>query len=138
MNPSLNALTTKLNWQLNELHLHLQEAQNQAQAVMQQMQKIDEQIGHAKLNSLLINPDLEINRLNFVMQQQEKKEILAAQMKSHQDLEHKLEEKIQRLKTELKMLEKYMAREELIQKEQQNKAQDNAMDEWVIQKKELL
>lgn len=138
MNQPLNALLTKLNWQLNELNLNLHEAQNQSQAVTQKIHEVAEGMNQAGLTSLVINPDLEINRLNFLTQQQERKEALTNTLKNHQELENKLNDKIQRVKTELKMLEKYLAREESCQKAQQQKAHDNAMDEWVIQKKESL
>lgn len=136
MNKSLNALMTKLNWQLNELNLHLHEAQNQIKQLTQQIQAIDEHIDKARMNSLVINPELEISRLNFVTQQQEQKDDLFTALKNHQEVEKKLNDKIQRLKIELKMLEKYMEREAASQKEQQEKTQANAMDEWVIQKRE--
>lgn len=136
MNKSLNALMTKLNWQLNELNLHLHEAQNQIQQVTQHIQAIDEHIDKARMNSLVINPELEISRLNFVTQQQEEKDDLSTALKNHQDVEKKLNDKIQRLKTELKMLEKYVQRDALSQKEQEQKNQANAMDEWVIQNRE--
>lgn len=55
-------------------------------------------------------------------------------LKQHQDTEQNVEEKMQRIKTELKMLEKYLEREQAELKEQQKKAENNALDEWVIQR----
>jgi flagellar biosynthesis chaperone FliJ len=45
-----------------------------------------------------------------------------------------VQEKMQRIKTELKMLEKYLEREQTERQEQQKKAENNALDEWVIQR----
>lgn len=138
MNQPLNALMSKLNWQLNELNLHLHESQTQSQSLTAQIQAIDGLINQARPKSLVINPELEMNRLNFMTQEANKKDELSAELKNHQDVESKLKEKIQRVKTELKMLEKYLEREESSHHEQQKKAHDNALDEWVIQKRESL
>jgi predicted nucleic acid-binding Zn-ribbon protein len=134
MNQPLNALMRKLNWQLNELNLHLHESQTQSQSLTEQIQEIDDHINQARPKPLVINPDLEMSRLNFMTQEANKKDELSAELKNHQDVESKLKEKIQRVKTELKMLEKYLEREESSHNEQQKKAHDNALDEWVIQK----
>ncbi len=135
MNQPLNALMRKLNWQLNELNLHLHESQTQSQSLTEQIQAIDDHINQARPKPLVINPDLEMSRLNFMTQEANKKDELSAELKNHQDVESKLKEKIQRVKTELKMLEKYLEREESSHNEQQKKAHDNALDEWVIQKR---
>lgn len=138
MNQSLQALMTKLNWQLNELNLQMQEVQAQLQSVNQHIQEIDDKVSKASLNSLTINPELEINRLNFVTQLHEQKDQWLSESRSHLEAENKLKEKIQRVKTELKMLEKYLEKEKTSQQEQQKKSEDNAMDEWVIQKREAI
>lgn len=134
MNKSLFALMTKLNWQLNALNLQLHEVQDQLQRVRQEMAARDEQIQQAGVNSLTINPDFEINRLNFITQQQEQKEKLNMTLKQHQDTEQAVQEKMQRIKTELKMLEKYLEREQAELQEQQKKAENNVLDEWIIQR----
>lgn len=136
MSQPLQAMLVKLSWQLNELNLHLHEVQKKIQTVEQQIGEIDQHMNQTGLKSLLINPEFEINRLNFITQQQEKKIEMVAVLKDHHEVEAKLNDKILRVKTELKMLEKYLDREALSQKEQQKKAQDNAMDEWVIQRRE--
>lgn len=138
MNQSLNALMSKLNWQLNELNLHLHATQSQVHALSEQIQALDQLLNQTRPKSLLINPELEMSRLNFVTQEANKKEELCAERKNHQVEADKLKEKIQRVKTELKMLEKYLEREASSHHEQQKKAQDNALDEWVIQRREVV
>lgn len=73
MNKSLVCLIHKLNKQFNDLDLHLHAVQHQKQELEHQIQHIEEQIDQTIPNSLTMNPEIEINWLNFVMQQQEKK-----------------------------------------------------------------
>ncbi|MGC1181880.1 hypothetical protein [Legionella sp.] len=112
MNQSLYALRTKLNEQLDELNLLLHQEQNQAKNITKQIKEMDDRINQLSPSALIINPDLEINRLNFVIQEQGKQEQLITDLKNHQNIERKLKEKIQRLNAELKMLKKYLQREE--------------------------
>lgn len=138
MNQSLNALLTKLNWQLNDLELNLNKTRQEIQRLADQINKIDKSINGSGFNSLIINPDLEINRLNFITQQHNQKEELISALNNYQGTESKLKEKIQRVKTELKMLENYLQRDQISKKEHLKKAHDNALDEWVIQKRESI
>lgn len=138
MNQSLTALHTKLNWQISELSMHLQVAEKESVAVMQQIEALEQQINQTCISPLIINPELEINKLNFLTQQQERKDELVMILKNHRVVEAKLKEKLQRVNTELKMLERYMEREHLAQQEQQQKIQEKALDEWAIQKRDAL
>lgn len=138
MNQSLNALMTKLNWQKNELSIHLQAAESERLKVLQQLQELEHKLTQSCVAPIIINPEFEINRLNFIAQQHEKKEELMMILKHHQALEIKLKDKLQRVKTELKMLEKYLEREQHTQQVHQKKVQEQAMDEWVTQKREVV
>jgi len=138
MNHSLSALMTKLKWQQNDLIAQINILEKQAQIVRQQIQEVEEQIDKASINPLIVLPEFEINRLNFITQQQDKKEGLLATLRNHNALQSTLNAKLHRIKTEINMLEKYLQREDLTHKEQQRKAQDNALDEWIIQKKEAV
>ncbi|CAM3154312.1 Uncharacterised protein [Legionella steigerwaltii] len=113
MNESLSSLINKLNRQFHELDLHLQTVQHQKQELVQQIQQIEKQINQTVPNSLTMNPAVEINWLNFIMQQQEKKEATTLELKNYFALENKLKEKITRVKMELKMIENYLQREEI-------------------------
>ncbi|MCW8399926.1 hypothetical protein OQJ26_14125 [Legionella sp. PATHC038] len=116
MNKSLVSLINKLNKQFNDLDLHLHAVQHQKQELEHQIQHIEEQINQIVPNSLSMNPEIEINWLNFLMQQQEKKEAMTLDLKNCQELQSKLHEKITRVKMELKMIEHYLQREENPQK----------------------
>ena len=135
MNQSLTALMTRLTWQNNELSIHLQAAETESQTVLQQIQVLEQKINESCIASVNINPELEINKLNFLTQQQEKKEELLMILKNHQALEAKLKDKLLRIKTELKMLEQYMEREEHAARQHQMKSQENSLEEWVLQKR---
>lgn len=110
MNRSLTVLATKLNQQLDDLNVHLHVAQNQIQALDQHIQHIEEQINQTEFNPSLINPKAEINRLSFLIKQQEKKEELSMAIKNYCHLENKLKEKIERVTLELKQLQNYLER----------------------------
>ncbi|HIE3616320.1 TPA: hypothetical protein ACXLVH_003126 [Legionella anisa] len=107
---------SKLNEQLNELNLNVHTVLRKKQEFEQQIQQIEERINQTTPGSLTINPTIEINRLNFITQQQEKKEALILDLKNYQDIENKLKEKIKRVKIELNMLMHYLEREETNQK----------------------
>lgn len=133
MSQTLTALMTRLNWQNNELSIHLQAAENESRIVMQQIQELEYTINQSCITSMSINPELEINKLNFLTQQQEKKDELVMILKNHQALEAKLKDKLLRIKTEIKMLEQYMEREQQASRQHQIKSQEDALEEWVLQ-----
>ncbi len=106
----------KLNEQLNELNLNLDTALHKKQELGQQIHQIEELINQTNSSSLTINPAIEINRLNVITQQQEKKETIILDLKNYQDIENKLKQKIKRIKMELNMLMHYLEREQTAQK----------------------
>ncbi|PWY54986.1 hypothetical protein DGG96_14385 [Legionella qingyii] len=112
MNQSLTSLIDKLNRQLLELDLNLYTTQCKNQELKQQIQQIEEHINQTSTNSLNINPVAEINWLNFITQQQEKREAITRDLKNHRDIENKLKDKIKRIKMELKMLANYLERQQ--------------------------
>ncbi|KTD41002.1 hypothetical protein [Legionella parisiensis] len=116
MNKSLTTLMIKLNEQLNELNLNLDTALHKKQELGQQIHQIEELINQTNSSSLTINPAIEINRLNVITQQQEKKETIILDLKNYQDIENKLKQKIKRIKMELNMLMHYLEREQTAQK----------------------
>lgn len=138
MNQSLSALMTRLTWQNNELTIHLQAAEQESLIVMQQIKELEQNLEHSSIPPRIINPELEINKLNFLTQQQEKKEELMMILRNHQAVITKLKDKLQRIKTELKMLEQYTEREQQTLNEQLLKTQEQALEEWVLQNRESI
>ncbi|HHF7374385.1 hypothetical protein [Legionella bozemanae] len=116
MNKSLTTLMSKLNKQLNELNLNLDATLHKKQEFAQQIQQIEELINQTSSSSLTINPTIEINRLNVMTQQQERKDAITLDLKNYQEIENKLKEKIKRVTMELNMLMHYLEREETNQK----------------------
>lgn len=107
---------SKLNKQLNELNLNLDATLHKKQEFAQQIQQIEELINQTSSSSLTINPTIEINRLNVMTQQQERKDAITLALKNYQEIENKLKEKIKRVTMELNMLMHYLEREETKQK----------------------
>lgn len=139
MNHTLTALMTKLTWQNNDITLQLQTAQKQSLLSQNQIQSLEDQINQSSLTQCnanqLINPEIEMSRLHFITYQQDKKEQLNTTLKNQQTVEHQLEDKLQQLKIELKMLEKHLKKAEQIQGNQQTINQEQALDEWVLQRR---
>lgn len=138
MNQSLSALMTRLNWQKNELTSHLEAAEQESILVSQQIKELEQKIEKACIVPAVINPELEINKLSFLAQQQNKKDELTMIWGNHQILITKLKEKLQRIKIEQKMLEQYRDREHQTNQEQLLKTQEQALEEWVLQNSESL
>ncbi|KTD25834.1 hypothetical protein [Legionella maceachernii] len=136
MNKTLVALMNKLSWQLNEVE-QLSQAINEEQKSMQQsLHHLQQQIHQACATSALIIPEQEIARLNFIIQKQQRLEELSIENKAIETRLSQLNERKIRLQTELKMLEKYQGK---LRKESLKKeiiSQQNANDEWILQRKE--
>lgn len=133
MNHSLSALVSKLKGQQNECHRQLQHIEKQSALRQSELQRLEKQITQALDIPLRINPDLEINRLNFITRQHMAQESLNLELQTHRQHEEQLKNKLQRINSELKILERYITREQQKITEQQRKTQENHLDEWVIQ-----
>lgn len=136
MNPSLKALMTKLTWQKNELSMQLKAIEEEINTLKQMLFAVEQTLSQASSSSLIINPEFEINRLNFITHHHEEKEQVEQALKDELHKELQVKDKIRRVSTELKMLEHYIEREALKAHQLAQKKTEQAMDEWVIQKRE--
>ena len=136
MSTSLNALLTQLNWQKNEIALQINIIDKECNQLAQHIEHLDNKLNEVCPRSKIINPELEISRLNFMLQQQEEKRIIAERLKQQEIQKDQLHHKMQRIKTELKMLELYLTRKQQQLQHEQTKAEEFALDEWVLQKRE--
>lgn len=136
MSASLHALLTKLNWQQQDLNASLHHMEQAGLTTQQQIEAIDHTINQQSIPSVRIQPEIEIHRMNFIIQEQEKKAELIKQLKNHQHTEQRLKDKLQRTKTELKMLEKYLQTQQETHVKQQQKQQEHAIDDWTLSKRE--
>ena len=137
MNGSLNALLTKLSWQKIEVGEQVHATEQEILRLNEEISALSQQLNYAHSPSKLINPEWEINRLNFNLHLQEQKSTLDASLKEQQELGQMLQQKLLRIKTELKVLEQYLARKTSELCQEQKKQEEQALEEWVIQKREF-
>ncbi len=136
MSTALSALMTKLAWQRDELQTHLHTVEEEFIKVKQQLEEIEQKVSQSSARySVEINPEFEMTRFNFITQLQNQKDELAEVLKNQEDLATQLSDKLLRVKTELRVLEKYLEKEQVHQRKQQEKAQEQSLDEWVIQRR---
>jgi hypothetical protein len=138
MSGSLNALLTKLSWQKIEVSEQLHHSEQEGLRLNEDISALNQQLNYAHAPSKLINPDWEINRLNFNLHVQEEKSALEASLKEQQELCEILNQKMLRIKTELKVLEQYLSRKTTELCQEQKKQEEQALEEWVIQKREFV
>lgn len=136
MNSPLTALLTQLNWQKNDILFQLNALEKECTYLIQQIEKLDIKLTETFSNSKIINPDLEISRLNYTLQIQEEKRGLAEHLKTQEQQKDKLHNKMQRIKTEMKMLERYFAKKQQQELNEQSKTEELTLDEWALQKRE--
>lgn len=137
MTHSIHALQTKLNWQLNQQMEQLQQIRDDIGLVQKALNQLENQT-LPLCDNLLINPDLEMNRLSFNLKQQQEKDELRNQLKEQYQLENQIQTRVQRSKTELKMLEKYLTKQKQVRINSTNIAQEQCIEEWSLQKKDYL
>ncbi|WP_028388032.1 hypothetical protein [Legionella fairfieldensis] len=135
MNKTLLALMKKIDWQLNNLYQHSHTIRAEQDELNKKVAEVKQKISDACATSAIINPEQEITRLNFMMQQQQIHENLIIKKKELDTHYMQLQEKQIRLTRELKMLEKY-------QEKKKNTAQKNIAikeqkisDEWTLQQR---
>lgn len=136
MSRSLDALKKQLNWKIDDLILLLNAKEQEYVHLNNEIKKLNKKLTENYSNTKLINPDVEIIRLNYTLQIQEDVRKLSLSLNEAKEQEQHLQKKIQRLKTELKMIELYQAKKQQQLIKEETKAQEFALDEWVLQKTE--
>ncbi len=137
MSVALNALMTKLNWKKQELDLALKKVENDSITIIEQMKTIESNLNQSTPKSLMINPELEMNRLNFMMIEQEKIAQLTLALNELNDTKKRIKDSLIRINTERKMLEKYLENKKSDAVKQEQKHQEHRMDEWALVNKEI-
>lgn len=136
MNNTLQALSNKLSWQLNDLSLAILAIEQQLQMLETCYQSSENKIINASDIPSQILPEQEMARLNFILhEQQQQDEINNRKTALHSDLA-KLQAKQLRLTTELKRLEHYQERQSIHLRQQNQLAQYNQADEWSLTHRE--
>ena len=136
MTPQLQALTTQLNWQKNEVMNQLASIEKEHQALRHEITELEQQLEQNYSRGLVINPELEINRLHFLTHLQEKKLQLQSISNEQQEIISNLGQQIKKIKTELKRLELYLTCQKHEQRLEQRKEEEQAVEEWIIQRRE--
>lgn len=102
MSAPINALLTQLSWEENEVLSCISTAEQKQQSIQHRMHELERALHQSVSSSIIINPELEINRMNFMMQLHQQKDQLHIQLREQQEITIKLQQKMLRIKTELK------------------------------------
>lgn len=137
MSTTLNALKTKLDWQKQELLEGIAQMEHEISSQQQKIKILEQQLDKKTASTGMINPEIEMNRLNFMMMTRETIEHHQLRINDLTDHQNTLRSKLERTHIELKMLEKYLLRsmEEARLKEQ--KQQEHRLDEWALLTREI-
>lgn len=136
MNKTLQALMTKLQWQLTDLDKQLQALDLQLEHLETMLDDNQQKIDKACATPALIVPEKEIARLNFIIAESQKQDSLTLSKTELQSQKSRLTTRKIRLNTELKMLEKHQSNQQTNERLKGIVTEQNNMDEWVLQQKE--
>lgn len=136
MNKTLKAMMIKLSWQQDELLTQLHFVNASRQKTIDTLNAVQLTISESKLTLNKINPEVEINRLNFISSNYLQQDELRVRLKEYDAQKLRLDEQFARIKTELKLLEQYTERQAKYLKQEQVKKEEQAMDEWALQHKD--
>lgn len=136
MNKTLKAMMIKLSWQRDELLTQLHFVDASRQKTIDTLHKVQLTISESKLTVNTINPEVEINRLNFISLNYLQQDELRVRLNEYDAQKLRLDEQFARIKTELKLLEQYTERQAKYLKQEQVKKEEQAMDEWALQHKD--
>lgn len=135
MSKLLHSLTTKLAWQLNELSHNLHLIEEDILFLKQQLDNSRQKISSTCTIPAFILPEQEMARVHFVRQQLQQQDELKTKKAALLAEKNTLTSQLTRLKTELKMLEKYQEAKHKIQQQHILLTQQNNSDEWVLQRR---
>lgn len=136
MNKTLKAMMIKLSWQRDELLTQLHFVNASRQKTIDTLNAVQLTISESKLTLNKINPEVEINRLNFISSNYLQQDELRVRLNEYDAQKLRLDEQFARIKTELKLLEQYTERQAKYLKQEQVKKEEQAMDEWALQHKD--
>lgn len=132
MSKALNALSSQLSWQLNDLNHHLLAIEQDLEALEQDYQTSQNKIIKASEIPLAILPEQEMARLHYMLHEQQQQDALNARKTALNSEYATLQAKQLRLKTELKRLQHYQERQENIMKQEIQLRQYQQADEWSL------
>jgi len=136
MNKTLNALSTKLKWQLQALNNKLLLIEQQIAILEQKIDSILQKISSSCSIPTLIIPEQEMARSHFITQQQQHHNELTLNKSALQSEQQALKEKQTHLNIKIKMLDKHQEAQSKSQRHQTMLAEQKNNDEWMIQHRE--
>ncbi|MBA3537491.1 MAG: hypothetical protein H0T84_12945 [Tatlockia sp.] len=137
MSKTLIALKSKLCWQRNDLNQMLARIDEELTALKENLAQRQEQIHKACATSVIINPEQEISRLNFIVRYQLEHENLSLEKKELESQQSQLKQRHLRLTSELKMLEKHQTNKEKVEIENTLIKEQKDIDEWVLLRRKI-
>jgi hypothetical protein len=138
MNKTLAALIIKLSWQLKEINLVQEEIIQELTKLHKKLAVTQEKIQQACSIPVIINPEQEISRLNFIVRCQQEYENLSIEKKEFESRQAQLKERQLRLNTELKMLEKYQLKQKKNEQHNALSLEQKEHDELALQRRNNL
>lgn len=133
MNKILNALKIKLHNQQTEIMQQSQIVAKEHLEIEHQLHEIHSRISNVSQISKIIIPEKEIAGKHFISAQQQIETALKIKQNHLNVLKKQLETKRIKLKTRLKLLEKYQAHQQKMNTHLITLAEQNFIDEWVVQ-----
>ena len=132
MSKTLDALSTKLTWQLNELSQPMSVIEQQLVVLEQQVQTSQQHIINASEIPTTILPEQEMARLQFILHEQQQQDTFNTRKTALSSELTTLQAKHLRLKTELKRLEQYQDNQRQDLQQQALLTQYKQADEWSL------
>ena len=136
MNKTLQALMTKLKWQLTDLDKQLQGLDQQLDHLEQLLNDNQQKIDSACEIPAFILPEKEIARLNFIIGESQRQDSLNTSKMELQSQKNNLTTRKIRLNIELKMLEKHQVNQQTKERLKEIVSEQKNADEWVLIQKE--
>ncbi len=138
MNKTLRSLLTQLEWQRNALNPQLLAIEQQLLNLEKKNQDSQQKIRNSCIIPAAILPEIEVVRLHFILREQQNQDERNVQKTDLESQHRALKLQQIRLNTELKLLEKYQARQRKQQQQQALMIQQNNSDEWILQRRDLV
>ena len=130
----MNALFTKLQWQLQEVCQTLLDLEKEMSVLDKEITDNQQKIFNSCIIPAFILPEQEIARVHFMTLQNKNQEQLHTRKTMLLAEQTTLQREQIRLNTELKMLEKHQNGKLKIQQQQALQTQQNNSDEWILQR----
>jgi len=133
----IKALFTRLSWQLEELQQQITTIQTQLAQYQEHIKNLEKTLENNGTRDTHIHPEKEMSRLSFTLKTQgECDQIMGQYREESMELSRLLDKQI-RLKTELRLLEKFQTTQQEKSRVDTIEQENRALDEWALQSGKL-